>query len=244
MIQRRAARPHVAKPVTVAARITSAIDNGTFQPGDRLPSERELAATYQVSRATVREAVALLQEEGRVQVRHGSGTFVAGDPARPSGRRDATYLKVAQAIAAEIDAGEYKPGDLLPSELELGARHKVSRQTVRAAIRHLREQGRVETVHAKGTYVTEHGKVSPPVPPSRRLVQDLRDAITSGRLKPGDPLPSEQELMEEYGLAAITIAIALRPLREEGLIHHIPGKGRFAGPAPGTGVDRDRRTTR
>ncbi|MEV6039424.1 winged helix-turn-helix domain-containing protein [Nonomuraea sp. NPDC052116] len=75
-------------------------------------------------------------------------------------------------------------------------------------------------VHAKGTYVTG-GMTSAPVPPSRRLVEELRDAITSGRLKPGDPLPSEQELMDMYGPAAITIA--LRKLRQEGLIHHRSG---------------------
>lgn len=147
-------------------------------------------------------------------------------------RRDAKFPKVADAIAADIDKGRLKPGDQLPSELELGARFGVGRTTVRLAIARLRELGRVETVHAKGTYVTEHGRAAAPVPPSRRLVNDLRDAVTSGRLKPGDPLPPEQELMDRYGLAAVTIAIALRPLREEGLIHHIPGRGRFAGPAP------------
>ncbi|TMR90521.1 GntR family transcriptional regulator [Nonomuraea basaltis] len=150
-------------------------------------------------------------------------------------RRDAKYPQVAAAIAADIDAGRLKPGDQLPSELELGARHKVGRTTVRAAIERLREQGRVQTVQAKGTYVTEGGKAAAPVPPSRRLVEDLREAITSGRLNPGDPLPSEQELMEKYGLAAITITIALRKLREEGLMHHIPGRGRFAGPGPEQG---------
>lgn len=237
MIQRPTKRPHVAKPVQVAARITNAIDKGTFHPGDRLPSERELAAKYQVSRDTVREAVALLQEEGRVHVRHGLGTFVSGGTPDVGRRpRSAKYPQIAEAIAADIDAGRYKPGDLLPSELELGARHKVSRHTVREAMALLREQGRVETVHAKGTYVTGE-KTSAPVPPSRRLVEDLRDAITSGRLKPGDPLPPEKELMDTYGLAAITITIALRKLRQEGLIHHIPGRGRFAGPAPGQRVD-------
>ncbi|MER6000256.1 GntR family transcriptional regulator [Nonomuraea angiospora] len=54
------------------------------------------------------------------------------------------------------------------------------------------------------------------------MVEDLRDAITSGRLKPGDPLPSEQEL-DTYGLPAITIT--LRKLRQERLIQHRPGPG-------------------
>lgn len=231
MIQRRAAGPIVAKPVMVAARITADIDEGRLKPGDKLPSERELGERYQVSRSTVRLAVAHLRDQGRVEVQHGRGTFVAGAPAKPFGRRGAKAPQVADKIAAEIDAGRLKPGDLLPSELDLGAQYGVGRTTARAAIRLLRDQGRVETVHAKGTYVTGE-KTSAPVPPSRRLVEDLREAITSGHLKPGDPLPSEQELMDTYGLAAITITIALRKLRQEGLVHHLPGRGRFAGPAP------------
>ncbi|SEU46353.1 GntR family transcriptional regulator [Nonomuraea wenchangensis] len=146
-------------------------------------------------------------------------------------RSDAKYPQVAAAIAADIDAGRLKPGDQLPTELEIGAQYGVGRTTVRQAVRLLREQGRVATVPAKGTYVTG-GKTSAPVPPSRRLVEDLREAITSGRLKPGDPLPPEEELMQRYGLAAITITIALRKLRAEGLVHHVPGRGRFAGPDP------------
>ncbi|MEU7855168.1 winged helix-turn-helix domain-containing protein [Nonomuraea sp. NPDC049141] len=229
-------RPAITKHAEVAARITTDIDTGKLKPGDKLPSERDLSATYNVARSTVRMAIADLRDQGRVEVRHGSGTFVAGAPPKSSVRRDAAYAKLAARIAANIDKGKLKPGELLPSELELGAHHGVSRQTVRAAIELLREQGRVETVHAKGTYVTG-GKASAPVPPSRRLVEDLREAITSGRLKPGDPLPSEQELMDTYGLAAITITIALRTLRQEGLIHHIPGRGRFAGPSSARRTD-------
>ncbi|TMR10237.1 GntR family transcriptional regulator [Nonomuraea turkmeniaca] len=120
----------------------------------------------------------------------------------------AKFPQVADAIAADIDAGVLKPGDRLPSELELGARHKVGRTTVRAAIDLLRERGLVQTVHAKGTYVTAVGKASAPVPPSRRLVEDLRDAITSGRLRPGDPLPPEQQPLH-CGRCAATMRRAL-----------------------------------
>lgn len=45
-------------------------------PGDRLPSERELAATLRVSRPSLREAVRSLQAEGRLVVKHGQGVFV------------------------------------------------------------------------------------------------------------------------------------------------------------------------
>lgn len=52
-------------------------------PGDRLPSEREIAAALHVSRPSVREAVRALEAEGRLIVRHGRGVFVA----EPSTRR-------------------------------------------------------------------------------------------------------------------------------------------------------------
>jgi GntR family transcriptional regulator len=47
-----------------------------YRPGDQLPSEPELAAAYSVSRATVREALQSLENEGIVRRVHGSGTFV------------------------------------------------------------------------------------------------------------------------------------------------------------------------
>ncbi|MDB5859869.1 MAG: bacterial regulatory s, gntR family protein [Ramlibacter sp.] len=53
---------------------------GRFPRGAKLPTERELAAGYGVSGATVREAVRGLIASGLVEVRHGSGAYVTGDP--------------------------------------------------------------------------------------------------------------------------------------------------------------------
>lgn len=50
---------------------------GQWAPGSRLPSETELAASYQVSRVTVRTALKSLEAQGLVDIRHGAGTFVA-----------------------------------------------------------------------------------------------------------------------------------------------------------------------
>jgi GntR family transcriptional regulator len=52
------------------------IRQGCFAPGEQLPPENELAATYGVSRATVRVALANLQREGTVVRRQGAGTYV------------------------------------------------------------------------------------------------------------------------------------------------------------------------
>ena len=57
--------------------LRSEIRGGRLRPGDRLPSERELASRTRVSRPTVRAAFSALAVLGIVDVRHGSGTFLA-----------------------------------------------------------------------------------------------------------------------------------------------------------------------
>ena len=51
------------------------IVDGTYQAGDKMSSENELAAFYQVSRHTVRKALAILEHEGYIYAVHGKGTF-------------------------------------------------------------------------------------------------------------------------------------------------------------------------
>ncbi len=60
----------------VAKDVAAKIANGEFAVGDRLPSERELALAYGVSRPTVREAIIALELDGLVEVRKGVGVFV------------------------------------------------------------------------------------------------------------------------------------------------------------------------
>ncbi|MFD8508596.1 GntR family transcriptional regulator [Streptomyces sp. NPDC059687] len=60
----------------VAAAIRGAILMGEFAPGSLLPSEAQLMARYDVSRPTVRNAIAALRTEGLIDVRHGKGSFV------------------------------------------------------------------------------------------------------------------------------------------------------------------------
>ena len=61
----------------VSQRLLSAIARGEFQPGTRLPPERELASVLQVSRNMLREAVRQLETMGVIVVRQGNGTYVA-----------------------------------------------------------------------------------------------------------------------------------------------------------------------
>jgi len=61
----------------VAGALRTAILGGHLQPGDSLPSERELAEKYEVNRSSVREAMKRLDAWGLVKIRHGGATRVS-----------------------------------------------------------------------------------------------------------------------------------------------------------------------
>lgn len=65
--------------------------------------------------------------------------------------------------------------------------------------------------------------------PSRHqdIADDLRRQITTGRLKPGERLPSEVSLAARYKVSTVTLRRALAVLQGEGLIEKIHGKGNF-----------------
>lgn len=60
----------------VARRLERALQAGTYQAGERLPSERDLAGKWRVSRPVVREGIAMLVARGVLSRRQGSGTYV------------------------------------------------------------------------------------------------------------------------------------------------------------------------
>ncbi|WP_328872450.1 GntR family transcriptional regulator [Streptomyces sp. NBC_00287] len=65
--------------------------------------------------------------------------------------------------------------------------------------------------------------------PSRRdaIADDLRDRITTGRIKPGERLPSESHLAAQYEVSTPTLRNALAVLQVEGLVEKVHGKGNF-----------------
>lgn len=65
-----------SKYLLAAEQIRRHILNGVYSPGDRLPSERDLAKSFGVAYLTVRQALHLLIQEGFVERKHGKGTYV------------------------------------------------------------------------------------------------------------------------------------------------------------------------
>ncbi|WP_375271485.1 FadR/GntR family transcriptional regulator [Sphingomonas sp.] len=78
-----------------AATIAAAIQRGDYRPGQRIPSERDLAEEHKVSRPTIREALIALEVTGLVRSRHGSGIFVVDNPS-------------SDALSLSLDIGAFE----------------------------------------------------------------------------------------------------------------------------------------
>ncbi|MGH3932083.1 MAG: GntR family transcriptional regulator [Pseudonocardiaceae bacterium] len=70
------------------------------------------------------------------------------------------------------------------------------------------------------------------LPPFRRIAQTLREEILSGRLGPGDRLPSEHQLSDQHGTTRPTVRKAIALLRSEGLVVSEQGRAVFVRPRP------------
>ncbi|MER7200402.1 GntR family transcriptional regulator [Streptomyces sp. CB01635] len=77
-----ALRPMTARPrlyEQVLDRLRAYVAEGGLRAGDRLPPERDLAARLGVSRASVKQAITVLEVQGLVEARHGGGTYLMRD---------------------------------------------------------------------------------------------------------------------------------------------------------------------
>lgn len=88
----------------IVDQIQQRIADGTIVPGDRLPSERALAAQFEVSRNTVREAMRMLEISGLVTMRKGAtgGAFI----------REATSENVSRTVSDNLRLTDFSLRDL------------------------------------------------------------------------------------------------------------------------------------
>jgi DNA-binding FadR family transcriptional regulator len=104
----------VSVPDQVFAQLQQAILGGAYAPGERLPTQRALAADLGVNMATVREALGRLEQLRLVETRHGSGTHVRDW--RTSGGLDALTLLGAQAADPAVGGALFEARRLLLAE--------------------------------------------------------------------------------------------------------------------------------
>src|SRR3974390_2415427 len=60
-----------------------------------------------------------------------------------------------------------------------------------------------------------------------QIVQQLEESILKGQLKPGDQLPPERDLAQQFGVSRTAVREAVKALREKGLVEAYTGRGTF-----------------
>ena len=95
----------------VIERIKEDIKNGIYTEKEKLPSEFELSKSMGVSRATLREALRILEEEHVIIRRHGVGTFVHTKPLFLSG------IEQLNSVTKMIQQANMVPGTILSSQV-------------------------------------------------------------------------------------------------------------------------------
>ena len=65
------------------------------------------------------------------------------------------------------------------------------------------------------------------VPLYKQIVRALSDSIANGTYRPRDKLPTEAELIEQFGVSRITVRSAIKEMEDAGLVERARGKGTF-----------------
>jgi GntR family transcriptional regulator len=93
--------------------IASSIDDGTYTPGDKLPSEARLADELSVNRLTIRRALEELARAGVVESRQGSGTYVSAPITRLPLSQSLSTDSLVASITAQISEHGHEYEDVL-----------------------------------------------------------------------------------------------------------------------------------
>lgn len=118
----------------LAARLARQIESGVLRPGDRLPTEQQLATVHGVSRTVVREAMHQLRSRALVVARQGSGVFVAPRPINQPLAFDPSVLESVQAVVHVIEVRRVLEGEIaaLAAERATGAQIAAMRRSLKA----------------------------------------------------------------------------------------------------------------
>jgi len=127
------------------------------------------------------------------------------------------YRQIKQLLLASLQRGEWKPGELVPSELELAARFQVSQGTVRKAVDELASENLLVRRQGKGTFVATHHE-------PRAQFRFLRIAPDSG-----EAAPTRSEFLECSNLRAPADVARLIGLRAGESVIYLKRLLRFDG---------------
>src|SRR3990172_3608782 len=106
------------------------------------------------------------------------------------------YLQIKRLIMQSLESAEWRPGEAIPSEIELAARYKVSQGTVRKAIDELAAEKHLLRRQGKGTFVATHDEAGA----CRR--RDCAPARVEGRRRRGGDPACAQLCRRAHGIRA------------------------------------------
>lgn len=110
----------------LAARLSAQIESGELKPGDRLPTELQLALMHGVSRTVVREAVHQLKSRALVLSRQGSGVFVAARPIHKPLEFDPRVLNSVQAVVHVVEVRRVLEGEIAALAAERATKTQIT----------------------------------------------------------------------------------------------------------------------
>lgn len=110
----------------LAALLRGQIDAGALRPGDRLPTEQQLAHAHGVSRTVVREAMHQLRSRNLVHARQGSGVYVAAAPHNLPLAFDPRVLESVDAVVHVVEVRRVLEGEMAALAAERAGRSQVA----------------------------------------------------------------------------------------------------------------------
>lgn len=146
---RKPLKAKLAKGDRVANLLEKEIRKGQFAKGSRLPSVRELAGVFSVSRSSITAGMKLLEGKGLLLRKPRSGVYVSLGPdttfAKPLSRQMKPRMRRAEMIAAQIErgisSGDFPLGQALPLKKALVFRFRTSIVTLNKALATLTSKG-------------------------------------------------------------------------------------------------------
>jgi GntR family transcriptional regulator len=120
----------VPKYHQLAAILRRKIDDGEWKTHTPIPSERQLEPLYNVSRATIRQAIELLIRQGYLYREHGRGTFVSPQKLQKGIQELTSFSEDMRSRGMEpgqilLEVGEEPPSDKIRQHLEITSDQKV-----------------------------------------------------------------------------------------------------------------------
>ncbi|MDF2672984.1 MAG: transcriptional regulator, GntR family [Clostridiales bacterium] len=93
--------------IQIVNQIIEAIDMGIFKPGERLPTQREISAGFNISRGTIQKAYEELEKRGVVEILKGSGSFVSKVHEPKGGERKEIAVKLIDELLDKLSNINY-----------------------------------------------------------------------------------------------------------------------------------------